>query len=292
MQLYPWQRFNLKLQSPLSGHALNSTCADAFWGDSHFNFSFTPRSVCYFLYLGLSIQLRSNIRHHAVGPLLTFGFRPTLEYFSHSVSQYALWNRRYLDYFVAIPTTGQVTLTFQTADHRAMLQSAIALLHPANHEDYFCCHGLNALLDRAESSWWRLFHLPVPRQLYEQVTQGAVWAQIPRQLWQGMARARLYLGTFCRTLFAYMVGSFWDTFLASHFSPLVWLGFEAWLLHFNGPTTHASFGHIDVGSCTLMGLPLFSSSSSDFHVQLLYRRQAYVADSAKSQDFAFSPGHP
>ena len=90
--------------------------------------------------------------------MLTFGFRPTLQYFSHLVSQYALWNRRYLDYFMATPANGQVTLTFQTADERAMLQSAIVLLHPAYDDGYFVCNGLNTLLDRAESPW-RLFHL-------------------------------------------------------------------------------------------------------------------------------------
>ena len=78
---------------------------------------------------------------------------------------------------MAIPANGQVTLTLQTADERAMLQSAIVLLHPTYDDGYFI--------------WWRLFHLPVPRRLYEQVTQGAVWDQIPRQLWQAMGRARL-----------------------------------------------------------------------------------------------------
>ena len=183
--------FNLKLRSLLSGQALNFSGGDAFWGDSHFNFSFTPRSALLLFSFGLSIQLRNGVRHPAVGTLLTSDFRPTLEYFSQLVSQYEVWNRRYLDYFMAIPATGRVTLTFQTADHRAMLESAIVLLLPANDDGHFICNGLNTLLDRAESPWWRLSHLPVPRRLYEQVTQGAVWDQIPRQLWQGMARARL-----------------------------------------------------------------------------------------------------
>ena len=37
--------FNVKLQSLLSGQALNFTGQDAFWGDSSLNFSFTPRSA-------------------------------------------------------------------------------------------------------------------------------------------------------------------------------------------------------------------------------------------------------
>ena len=57
---------------------------------------------------------------------------------------------------MAIPANGQVTLTFQTADERAMLQAAIVLLHPAYDDGYFICNGLNTLLDRAESPWWRL----------------------------------------------------------------------------------------------------------------------------------------
>eukprot|EP00439_Symbiodinium_sp_Y106_P078095 s3556_g16.t3 len=184
----PVAMFNVKLQSLLSGQALNFTGQDAFWGNSHLNFSFTPRSALLLFSFGLSIQLRNGVHHPAVGALLTFGFRPTLQYFSHLVSQYAVWNRRYLDYFMAIPANGQVTLTLQTADERAMLQSAIVLLHPTYDDGYFICNGLNALLERADSPWWRLFHLPVPRRLYEQVTQGAVWDQIPRQLWQAMGR--------------------------------------------------------------------------------------------------------
>eukprot|EP00439_Symbiodinium_sp_Y106_P081378 s1513_g20.t1 len=64
--------------------------------------------------------------------------------------------KQYRDYFMAIPANGQVTLTFQTADERAMLQAAIVLLHPAYDDGYFICNGLNTLLDRAESPWWRL----------------------------------------------------------------------------------------------------------------------------------------
>ena len=41
----PVAMFNVKLQSLLSGQALNFTGQDAFWGDSRLNFSFTPRSA-------------------------------------------------------------------------------------------------------------------------------------------------------------------------------------------------------------------------------------------------------
>ena len=50
------------------------------------------------------------------------------------------------------------------------------------------------------------------------------------------------LGTFCRTTFCLYGWVLLGYFLASHFSPLVWLGFEAWLPHFNAPTTHPLLG--------------------------------------------------
>ena len=58
----PLVMFNQKMQALLSGQALSFTGADTFWGDSHFNFSFSPRSALLLFSFGLSIQLRSNVR--------------------------------------------------------------------------------------------------------------------------------------------------------------------------------------------------------------------------------------
>ena len=198
-------------------------------------------------------------RHHpAVGALLTFGFRPTLQYFSHLVSQYALWNRRYLDYFMATPANGQVTLTFQTADERAMLQSAIVLLHPAYDDGYFVCNGLNTLLDRAESPWWRLFPPTCAKKtLRAGDARGCVGPDPTPTL----------------ALFATGVVGLWANFGCCCADPT---------LYFDVPwrrPRYKQLWHNDFGSCTSLGLPLFSDSS--FTCNFCTVDMRFVADSRR-----------
>ena len=183
----PAAMFKQKMQVLLSGQSLSFSGADAFWGDSHFNFSFSPRSALLLFSFGLSIQLRGNIRHQSVGRLCTFGFRPSLSYFLHLVSHFAVWNERYLDFFHGDPIAGSADFALSDARVAGNVAKRGGTFAPDQRRWVLHWNGL----DRADSPWCRLVHLPVHRQLYQPITNSMVWDQVPRELWQSMARARL-----------------------------------------------------------------------------------------------------
>ncbi|CAE7834118.1 unnamed protein product [Symbiodinium sp. CCMP2592] len=187
---FPVAMMNMKMQTLLSGGSLHFSGADSFWSEGHWNWSWSPRSALLLFSFGLSIQLRSGIRHPNVGALCTVGFRPTLRYFQYLTNAFQVWNRRYLDYFLAVPRDSQLLLNFANDDQRCMLQSTVILCHPGR-DGYFLCDQLNNMFNREDSPWWRLYHLPIQRRLWNAATQSQTWDQVPREMWQVAARPRL-----------------------------------------------------------------------------------------------------
>ncbi|CAE7534509.1 unnamed protein product [Symbiodinium sp. CCMP2592] len=160
----PLAMFQQKMQTLMGGGALHFSGADAFWGDDlHLNFSFSPRSAVLLFAFGLSIK-KMACTTFQVGQLVTLGSgRP---------------NNFGCSWCPLTPSgTGVIWITFSLCREKDPLLWTTFLKKAA------ACFR--------ESPWWRLFHLPVNRQLWDATTQSQTWDFIPRELWQAMARPRL-----------------------------------------------------------------------------------------------------
>ena len=143
-------------QHPDLGRVLRLGCR-GLYRDNTLNFSFSPRSAYLMLIFGLSIMQMQGRPNFTIGPtLVTLGFRLSLERWNQLLSRCNLWNRRYLDYFLAMTET----LVLSREQDMATLQSMVLLSHPV--DAYFAVDYFNRLYQQERPSFYRLFHLPVP----------------------------------------------------------------------------------------------------------------------------------
>ena len=175
----PLRLFHSKWQSVATA-GLNFSGSDAFWGDGErLNLSFSPRSAALLFSFGLSIQDLRGTRHANVGQLVTFGFRPTFELWTYPTNNGSLWGRRYMDYFLPLPRNISLCLDFATVVGRCTVQTSFVLAHFAADDGYFMTDGLNRMFSMPNSTFWRLFHVPVQRELFYRVTQSPTWDLVP-----------------------------------------------------------------------------------------------------------------
>ena len=96
-----------------------------------------------------------------------------------------VWNRRYVDFFVAM--AGTLTLSHQ--QDAGTLQSMVTLVHPI--APYVGVDYFNILLPNPNSGFYRLFHIPIPAHFWSTALNTPWWDQVPREVLQHFARPRL-----------------------------------------------------------------------------------------------------
>ena len=111
------------------------------------------------LSLGLSIRRQQGLQdfaHFNAAMVTTLGMRLSWRRWNELLANANVWNRRYVDFFVAMDGT----LVLSHLEDAGTLQSMVTLVHPIapySGVDYF-----NALLQNPNSGFYRLFHIPIP----------------------------------------------------------------------------------------------------------------------------------
>ena len=184
---FPSELLVARLQGTLHGQPFTLQGADCTWGSNgYLNFSFSPRSALLMFFFGLSIrrqQGQPDLAHMSMAT--TLGFRLSWRRWGELLAASSVWNRRYVDYFVAL--SGTLQLAHQV--DAATLQSMVTLVHPV--APYMGVDAMNDLLSRPNGNFYRLFHLPIPAHAWGTVLSSPWWDSVPRELLQHFARPRL-----------------------------------------------------------------------------------------------------
>ena len=192
--------FQLVFRRPLLPRILdaNEMCTFMVWvtfpsellvargSNGYLNFSFSPRSALLMFFFGLSIrrqQGQPDLAHMSMAT--TLGFRLSWRRWGELLAASSVWNRRYVDYFVAL--SGTLQLAHQV--DAATLQSMVTLVHPV--APYMGVDAMNDLLSRPNGNFYRLCHLPIPAHAWGTVLSSPWWDSVPRELLQHFARPRL-----------------------------------------------------------------------------------------------------
>ena len=185
----PLVTFERKMDTLFRAGTFTLASADIFWGERTLNFSFSPRSA-YLLYtFGFSIMERSGLTFPQLLPgIVTVGFRLTATRWQNFLDTGKCWNRRYIDYFVALQNTS-ITFSAQDDADKCTLQSMVVLHH--RMQQYTLVQALNQLFDHPQGPFSRLFHVPIHNTFWNVVMRVQQWDFIPRQVLQGTLRARL-----------------------------------------------------------------------------------------------------
>ena len=144
---FPSELLVPRLQNTLHGQAFVLQGSDCTWGSNGFLFSFSPRSALLMLLFGLSIRRRQGLPdfvHTAM--VTTLGMRLSWGRWKELLQNANVWNRRYVDFFVAMAGT----LTLSRQQDAGALQSMVTLVVPS--------HLMSVLIQHfaAESQQWLL----------------------------------------------------------------------------------------------------------------------------------------
>eukprot|EP00439_Symbiodinium_sp_Y106_P054352 s2789_g7.t1 len=124
---FPSELLVPRLQNTLHGQAFVLQGSDCTWGSNGFLFSFSPRSALLMLLFGLSIRRRQGLPdfvHTAM--VTTLGMRLSWGRWKELLQNANVWNRRYVDFFVAMAGT----LTLSRQQDAGALQSMVTLVRP------------------------------------------------------------------------------------------------------------------------------------------------------------------
>ena len=163
--------------------------SDVFWGQQVLNFSFSARSAFLLYIFGFSFLERSGVTFPQLLPgFVTLGFRLSLERWAYFLNHHIMWNRKYIDFFLAIR---DASITFRASEptDAATLCSCVVLSHHAATSAMVS--GMNSLFDSPTAQYFRLYHLPIHQHFWQAVMNLRDWDFIPRAVLQCTLRARL-----------------------------------------------------------------------------------------------------